>query len=105
VHCNARRNIRAPDTYIAATGSTEADMSGKIITATVAALLLAPTALASAKPDAARHQNEQRPSYGEQGRYYDVAPGPNYVLPNFGPTSGEEIIPSARFPAPQGQGR
>jgi hypothetical protein len=34
-----------------------------------------------------------------------VAPGPDYVLPNFGPTSGEEIIPSARFPAPQGQGR
>jgi hypothetical protein len=105
VHCNVRRNIRAPDTYIAAIRSTEADMSGKIITATVAALLLASTALASAKPHAARHQNEQHQYYGEQGRYYDVAPGPDYVLPNFGPTSGEEIIPSARFPAPQGQGR
>jgi hypothetical protein len=105
VHCNVRRNIRAPDTYIAAIRSTEADMSGKIITATVAALLLASTALASTKPHATRHQNEQRPSYGEQGRYYDVVPGPDYVLPNFGPTSGEEVIPSARFPAPQGQGR
>jgi hypothetical protein len=105
VHCNVRRNIRVPDTYIAAIRSTEADMSGKIIIATVAAILLASTALASAKPHAVRHQNEQRQYHGEQGRYYDVAPGPNYVLPNFGPTSGEEIIPSARFPAPQGQGR
>ena len=80
-------------------------MSGKIITATAtaAAILLASTALASAKPHAARHQNAQRQHYGEQERYYDVAPGPDYVLPNFGPTSGEEIIPSARFPAPQGQ--
>lgn len=83
----------------------EADISGKIITATVAAILLALTAPASAKPHAARHQNAQRQYYGGQGRYYDVVPGPDYVLPNFGPTSGEEIIPSARFPAPQGQGR
>jgi hypothetical protein len=105
VHCNVRHNIRVPDAYIAAIRSTEADMSGKIITATVAALLLASTALASAKPHAARHQSEQRQHNGEQGRYYDVVPGPDYVLPNFGPTSGEEIIPSARFPAPQGQGR
>jgi hypothetical protein len=105
VHCNLRRNIRVPDTYIAAIRSTEADVSGKIITATAAAILLASTALASAKPRTAHHQNEQRQYYGEQGRYYDVAPAPNYVLPNFGPTSGEEIIPSARFPAPQGQGR
>ena len=80
-------------------------MSGKIIIATVAAILLASTALASAKPHAKRHQNEQHQYYGEQGRYYDAAPGPNYVLPNFGPTSGEEVIPSAGFPAPQGYGR
>jgi hypothetical protein len=60
VHCNVRRNIRVPHTYVAAIRSTEADMSGKIITATVAAILLASTALASAKPHAARHQNAQR---------------------------------------------
>jgi hypothetical protein len=80
-------------------------MSVKMITATVAAILLASTGLASAKTPAARHHTEQHRYYGEQGRYYDVVPGPNYLSPNFGPVAGEEDIPSARFSAPQGQGR
>ncbi len=79
-------------------------MSGKAIIATVTALLLASAGLASAKTHSARYYhsarryNELHRSHGEQGRYsreqskcYDLGPGPTVVLPNFGPTSGEDV--------------
>jgi hypothetical protein len=104
VHCKGRQTICRPDTHIAANrASTEVNMSTRIIAAAVT-ILLALGSPALAKTHAARHHGKQHRSYGEQGRYYDVVPGPNYVLPNFGPTSGEEI-PAAPFPSPQGQGR
>ncbi len=79
-------------------------MCGKAIVATVTALLLGSAGQASAKTHSARnyhsarHYDEPHRSRGAQGRYsreqskcYDLGPGPTVVLPNFGPTSGEDV--------------
>ena len=73
-------------------------MSGKTTTAIVAALLLASAAPAFAKTHSARHSIEPHRPYGEQARSSrersqcdDLGPGPTVVLPNFGPTSGEDV--------------
>ena len=87
-------------------------MPTRIIAAAIAAILLAFAGPAFAQTHAARHHGAQHRSYGAQGsyqgssqaRYYDVVPGPNVVLPNFGPVSGEDVS-SPPFTVPQGQGR
>jgi hypothetical protein len=105
VHCKGRRTIRRPDTHIAANrASTEVNMSTRIIAAAATAILLALSSPAFAGTHAARHHREPQRFHSEPSRYYDVVPGPNIVLPNFGPTSGEDIT-SAPFPSPQGHGR
>jgi hypothetical protein len=105
VRCKGRQTIRRPDTHIAAKrASTEVNMSTRIIAATAAAVLLAMSSPAFAGSHAARHHREQQRFYSEPSRYYDVVPGPNIVLPNFGPTSGEDFS-SVPFPSPQGHGR
>ena len=82
-------------------------MPTRIIAAAVAAIVLAFAGPAFAQTHA-RHHGAQHRSYGAQGsyqgRYYDVVPGPNVVLPNFGPVSGEDVS-SPPFTVPQGQGR
>ena len=83
-------------------------MPVRIIAAAAAAIVLTLSSAAFAQTHAARHHGAQHRSYGaqgsSQGRYYDVVPGPNIVLPNFGPTSGEDVS-SPPFPVPQGHGR
>jgi len=91
---------------------TEVNVPTRIIAAAVTAIVLALSSPAFAQTHAARHHSAQHRSYGAQGssqdshlgRYYDVVPGPNVVLPNFGPTSGEDVS-SLPFPVPQGHGR
>jgi len=87
-------------------------MPRRVIAAAAAAILLAFAGPAFAQTHAARHHGAPHRSHAaqgsyqgnQQGRYYDVVPGPNVVLPNFGPTSGEDVS-SLPFPVPQGHGR
>ncbi len=61
----------------------EVTMSGKLLTAMVAAILLASTGLASAQTNAARYNGHKNDPYSESYRgYYNLAPG--YVVPNNG---------------------
>ena len=56
-------------------------MSGKLLTAVAAAILLASSGLVFAQTAAQRH-NGHDPYSDSYRRYYDVAPG--YVVPNSG---------------------
>ena len=67
-------------------------MSGKLLTATVAAILLASTGLASAQTVAARNNGHKNHPYSESYRgYYNLAP--RYVVPDNGWNNIDRFYP------------